>query len=407
MNKKLVSNTFHLYILTLIKVFVPIAIMPYLATVLSTEQYAAYSYVRSCVTFVNLIMDYGFIYSATKDIARADDKYKASVIMSEVTGTKSVLFVIVFILMIFMVLNSKKTHAYVAYSMITVLAAGINNILPDYLFRGIEKMSLLSMRLVISKLVTTVMLFFLVKGECDFNMVAYLELFGSLIALIITVLWLTREKYYIYPQALFGKVFKRLKEGWYFFVVTVAPSAYGALNMIFVGNELSATDVIYWSTAWNIVSAILNMYNPIINGIYPYMLKKRDFGLIKKIMFIALPVLLCGAVFTVMCSSFAFRILTGNSYVEGSYTLALLTPVLVFAFPGMLLGAPVLGVIGKDKELSNVTIFAAVFHVTCLIIIHFMGKFSLTIVCLLRSLTEFICMCLRLAYVFKYRLEFK
>lgn len=383
------KNLFYLYVLTITKLLIPIAIMPYLSRVLSTEQYSIYSQVRACVTFINLFMDYGFIYTATKEISQyADDNKRICNIMSEITGAKLVLFAMILLFTALMLTFTKNFRGYTLYVLLTILAAGLINMLPDFLFRGLENMKLLSDRFLISKLITTALLLVMVKSEADFLYIAFLEMLCSVLALYITCRRLKKDGIVIERKHLFGRTFKRLKEGFSVFLTTVAPSAYGALNTLFVGTLLPAVDVVYWSISWSVISAGMNMYLPIVSAIFPRTVKDKNFRVIKKMLNFCIPVLLliCGAV--IMLSDKTMLILGGTQYIKGKYTLMLLTPVLLFSFPGILVGFPVFGAVGSENKLRDIVVFSAVFHVAGLAAMRIFGRVTIVNVCLLRCATE-------------------
>ena len=66
--KRLVKNTMFLYIMTFVKLVLPLITLPYLTRVLSKDAYGVVSYVKSCMAYVQLIIDCGFILSATKEV---------------------------------------------------------------------------------------------------------------------------------------------------------------------------------------------------------------------------------------------------------------------------------------------------------------------------------------------------
>ena len=53
-------------------------------------------------------------------------------------------------------------------------------------------------------------------------------------------------------------------------------TAFNALNTVCVGIFLSARDVAFWALTMQFIAAVQSLYNPIQDGIYPEMVKKRD-----------------------------------------------------------------------------------------------------------------------------------
>ena len=58
--------------MAVVKLILPLLTLPYLTRVLSEEAYGLVSYVKSCMTYMTLIIDFGFILSSVKDIVNAN-----------------------------------------------------------------------------------------------------------------------------------------------------------------------------------------------------------------------------------------------------------------------------------------------------------------------------------------------
>ena len=387
--RNIAKNAVHLFLLTIIKLIVPIAIMPYLARVLSTEQYATYAYVRACMTFVTLLMDYGFIYTATREVAEnGNDVNKNSNVIREVTRIKVCFFLIAIVLMGILAFVKETLQDYLIYILITTIGTCLLNIVPDYLFRGLEKLEFLSTRMFISRMITTALVFVLVKCENDFIMVAYLEVLCAVLVLGATVVWLKKQDYFLRVNNDFKEMSRRIKDGFSYFVATAAPSAYGALNTLFIGQFLPDLEIIYWSTSWNVITAVLHFYNPLINSIFPYAVKRGDKKILRKVLLYVMPIILFGTILIWLLSNRAFEFLVGNEYVQGAYSLKVLCPVLFVAFPGMVIGSLGFGIAKRDAELGKMTVLTAVFHVVGLVVLVISRRFTLLNVCFLRVGTE-------------------
>ena len=73
MKRNIIKNVISLYGLTIAKLVLPLITIPYLTRVLSVDTYGVVSYVKSVMTYVQLIIDFGFLLSGTKDIVAAGD----------------------------------------------------------------------------------------------------------------------------------------------------------------------------------------------------------------------------------------------------------------------------------------------------------------------------------------------
>lgn len=68
---KITSNVIMLYGLNIAKIIFPFLTLPYLTRILSVESYGVVSYVKSLMVYMQVLTDFGFILSGTKDIVDA------------------------------------------------------------------------------------------------------------------------------------------------------------------------------------------------------------------------------------------------------------------------------------------------------------------------------------------------
>ena len=71
MKKNVFKNIIMLYGYSIAKILLPFVTVPYLTRVMSTDAYGVVLYVKSIGTYLQLIVDFGFMLSGTRDIVMA------------------------------------------------------------------------------------------------------------------------------------------------------------------------------------------------------------------------------------------------------------------------------------------------------------------------------------------------
>jgi len=368
----------------------PLVTFPYLTRVLKPDVYGLITFLTATVSYFHLFVDFGFNLSATKDIAenQNDKKY-----IGEVLGTviEAKIFLVLLTVCLYSVLVFSiplmKENVLLSYLYLGTVVLSIW--LPDFLFRGIEQMGILTIRFVASKTVATILIFVLVDSPKDVIWIPLLNILASLIAIVMTFYEIKKKlKIKAYYTGI-RNVIKKLQESSVYFLSTFATTAYGAINTFMLGvMELPVEQIAYWGVAYTLISAAQSMFSPIINSIYPHMVAKKDFNLIKKILKIFMPLIIIASILLFYFAGQIIFLFAGNDYVEAVPVFRALLPVLIFSFPAMLIGFPVLGVIGKVKQTTATTILSGAFHVVGLFIFVLIGKFSVFNVSVLRSCTE-------------------
>ena len=169
--------------MNIVKLIFPLLTLPYLTRVLSTDAYGVVTYVKSIVVYVQLIVDYGFLLSATKEIALSKkDLNKVGRILGDTIAEKLILAVVSTIVFIGAIIYIPILKRYVIFSLLYFCSAILTIGIFDFMYRGMEKMHLVAIPFTVSKTVTTFLTFFIVHSDRDLVLVAGLEVVGSLIS---------------------------------------------------------------------------------------------------------------------------------------------------------------------------------------------------------------------------------
>ena len=155
-----------------------------------------------------------------------------------------------------------------------------------------------------------------------------------------------------------------------------------------------------------IVSAVQAIYSPITDGIYPQMVKNKNWKLVEKTAKVFMSIVTVGCIFTFVVAKYALLIIGGEKYVTAVPLLRAFIPLLFFSFPSILFGWPALGAIGKEKETTLTTIITAFLQIGGLLILLLIGEFNVINLAFLRGFTEACMFAMRYRYCKKFKGEF-
>lgn len=406
MKNRIAINTAMLFLMNIAKLIFPFLTLPYLTRVLSVDGYAMVSYVKTTMQYMQLIVDFGFLLSASTAIVNAcGDKRRIGEIVSNTILSKLFLSVASFAVLCVLCATIPLLRENLLYTLLSFGTVALSSFLVDYLFRGMEQMQEITLRFVLMKGLATALTFVFVHSDMDVLWIPVLDMIGTVISLILV--WLRVKKYgIIFVAPKLSVTWAQLKDSFRYFVSDIATTAFGALNTMLIGILLTTDQIALWSVAMQIISAVQVMYSPIINGIHPEMVRNKSLSLIKKTCKIFLPIVIIGCLAMYFLSDTAVLIVGGEKYLPASPILRMLIPVLLFSFPGMLIGWPGLGAIGRVKETTTSTIISAVFQCGGLVILILLGQFSIVNIAILRCATEFVLLAARFVYCLRYRAEF-
>lgn len=361
-HKSFYKNTVWQYGLQIVKYLFPLITMPYLTRVLEPEGYAVYAYVVSFMTFAQMFVDFGFNLSGTKRIAASTSTNDENRAIGAVTQARLFLCVLASLVVYIIASFIPLTAANLFYTMLAFVAVCGKALAPDFVFQGHENMRPITTRYFVSKGLSTALTFVFVHSLADIIWVPILDIISNVIALVWSFLAANRLFGTTIAFVPMRSAFSELKTSALYCFSNMAASVFTGFTTLLIGVVITdAAQISYWSLAMTAVSAVQSLYSPIVNSMYPHMVKTNDFRFVRKIAIIAFPVVLVGTVAFAILHNVIFLVLGGNGYLEGSWVVAAVSPVLFFSFFGMLLGWPVLGAAGMVKEITATTVFSSLF----------------------------------------------
>ena len=404
---KVANNTIMLMIFNVAKILFPFITLPYLTRVLSTDTYGTVTYVKTVMTYMQLLVDFGFVLSATKDIVKVrENKEKLGYVIGDTMMARIILGIVGFILIVILSLTLPILKANILYTILSYLVVFMSIFLMDFLFRGIEKMHVITIRFIVMKIISTIFTFILIKNDGDVLLIPILDIISSFIAVLLVFYEMKKMKIKMHFSKIKNAI-ASIKDSFIYFLSNVASTSFNALSTIIMGIYIGATEVAYWGVCMQIIGSIQACYTPISDGIYPEMIKNKNINLINKVIKIFFPIVVVGCILAFFLAEPGFMLLGGEAYLPAVPIFRILIPTLFFGFFAIIYGWPALGAIGKTKETTLSTIISIVVYIGLLFGLVVTNSFTLIHVAIVRSITEFILFATRYFFFKKYKYLFK
>ena len=407
LSRKIVSNTSMLMLLNLAKLVFPFITLPYLTRVMTTDCYGVVAYVKAVMVYMQVIVDFGFTLSATRLIVEnKNDKTKMEEIIGINIVAKIIVAIIAFAVLRLLSIFIPILRTNLLFTSLSFVVVFLTIFLYDFFFRGIEKMHIITMRFIVMKSLSTLFTFVLVKNDRDLLLIPILDIVSSMIAVILVYLEIRKLGLHIKFKGI-KESWKEIKHSFVYFLSNVSSTSFNAFTTVAVGMLLKPTEIAYWSVCMQIINAVQAVYTPISEAIYPEMIRTRSISIIKKVLKVSFPILICGCIMFFFFGEGGLLIVGGKKYITALPTLRALIPVLFFGFFSVLLGWPMLGAIGRVKETTITTVTASVFQIAAVFVLLLLRSKSLVVFAIIRSVTEIIMCLFRYYYCRKYRNEFE
>ena len=261
-------NSAALYGVQFCRKLFPLFTVPYLTRVLNPSGWGTVAFVLSMAEILTLIIEFGFNYSATREISRERDcRENCRDIMGGVLGAQTLLMVIaiglaaVFSHYIPLLRNQPKL---VVTGLVYAAAQGCT---PLWFFQGLERLRLAASLEIGAKFAALCGVFLLVRSPQDGWKVVALQAAAAGVSTLAGIGLAFRSFGFRFPN--YELVRGALRRGWPLFVFRSAESLYGVANTFLLGLFAPAAVVGYFATAEKITKAMFGLLNPIRDSLYP------------------------------------------------------------------------------------------------------------------------------------------
>lgn len=403
----LLENTIMLYILTFSNALLGFITQGYQTRVLGMENQGMLDAARYATNFLQIFIDFGFIMSATAKVSQhREDKAHLNRTLTCVVAAKCFLMLLSFCILQFIlrpVMSLDQPGEYLAY-LFYLLYVCMVALLPDFMYRGLEQMSAITVRAVLVKTFATLMIFVFVRRPEDFWKVPMLSAVGNGAATLFVYWHLFTKVGLRFVKVSLRDIWREIKDAAQFFLSKVAASINSNLNGLLLVQIAGSAATALYGRADTVISAARMGMSPIADSLYPHMMKHKNFKLIKKAIVLVYPVILLGCALVFI---FARPLLTlwlgAEAGPQVVLPLRLLIPVAVFAYPNYILGYPTLGAMGLAKFANISVAFGTAVYLIGLAVSYFTVGIGLVSLCVLTSLTEFSILAFRVVIILRNR----
>ena len=402
--KTFLKNTVMLYLLTFSTYILNLIIVPYQTRVLGPEKFGLIGLAAAIITYVQLFIDFGFLLSATEEVANhQDDKKKLSQIFTSVTVNKLMLSLLAGGVLTAVCLLVPRWKENIQFILLYCVSTILSSLIPDFLYRGIERMGSITIRTVSIRVFFTFMVLVLVKEPEDYLLIPVLQIIGNGIALLATYIHLYWRVGVRFVACRFGDVFGSMKTSAPFFASRIAGTVYSVANTIILDFISGGAMTAFYTSADKLVSTAKSGLSPISDSLYPYMVKHKDFKMVKRVLLLLEPIIILGCAVLFIWATPICTWFFGEEYVHTADALRALLPVVVFILPSYIFGFPVLGAMGLSKYANYSVILASIIHIADLILLYALGVMNIVTLGIATSVAEAVVLAYRLVIVYKNR----
>ena len=387
---RLAKNTGFLYVMSLSSQVINLVLIPFQTRVLGSEAYGFISLAVSMSTIVTIVLDFGFILSATERAVRlvGDNEGLARLLANVARAKLALALAFGAIVATLIACVPPFCDNRILFSLY-YLAYAVNAFLPDFFYRGHEDMRTITVRTVAIKVISALPIFVFLHGPADMWVVPALLLLGNAGAVVFSY-YDVSHRYGIVPAG--GAVresLQLLRSSLGFFVSRFASVFYQSLNAVLLGFVYPGQAVVgHYGAAEKFLSYTKTLSSPVADSLYPYMVRTKNYRLCILTLAIACPIILVSAVAAWVFADSLCLFVFGPGYEGAATLLRCLMPAIVVIFPTYILCFPMLVPMGLSNLANRSNVIGALVQVLLIGILVATGTFSAPTLCIAASASE-------------------
>lgn len=267
MDSKLKKNYVYNLLSQLLTIIIPVITTPYISRVLGAQAIGDFGYTTGIVSYFCMIAMLGTANYAQREIAKKhESKNEVSCIFFEILSIRVIMIFLVFICYLFFLnLPSwKQYRTLFSVQVISFVAWGFDI---SWLFHGLEQFKITAARNSIVKIISTVMILFLVKKENDLVLYTIIYCSSDLIGNL--TMWPYLKDNIITIRVNKLNFIRDIKGVWELFIPNIALQLYTMFDKTMLGALVDTLQVGYYSQAEKIVKIILVAISSLFTVLLP------------------------------------------------------------------------------------------------------------------------------------------
>jgi len=337
----------------------PLVTLPYLTAVVGVEKFGELAFASAIMVFVETITDWGFNYTATRDVAQNRERLDVvSRIFSEVLFSKLLLMMLCFCGLYLATVWIGAFHDYRLLLLLTFAYIPGHILFPEWLFQAFERMKYITILNVLSKTLFTVLIFIVIRKQSDYIYQPLLLAGGFAVSGIIAQ-WIIIKKFQvriIVPG--WRALYTRLRRSTDMFICLFFPNLYSNFSTIL----LKSTAGEYATGIYSAGRAFQNITDQVVQLLsrtfFPFLARHND----KHIFYtkIAGIVTAGSCLFVFVFADLLVKVFYADSFHSAATVVRILsiTPFLLYLNDAF--GVNYLVIKGREKLLKNITVFGSI-----------------------------------------------
>lgn len=338
----------------------PIITMPYLARVIGVEGYGKIAFAAAVIFWIQIISEWGFNQTATRDIAQNRNNIKiVSDIFSKVLWSRCLLALLSFIVLGILIIIIPKFRNIWDVLLITFLLVPGHILFPEWLFQAMEKMRYISIINILMKFFFTIMVFIFIKDKNDYILQPLLISLGYILSGIVSFYIIINKWHIQLNRPPIKSVIQTLRGSSDVFISNLAPNLYNSFSQMLLGlmGNLKANGI--YEGGNKFYQIISNLLHVLTRVFFPYLSRNKHKH--KIFVIITMSITVAASLLLFILAPLLTKLMLSVEFSESIIVIRILTVSVIFSMLYNCYGMCYLIIHKKEKLLRRITIVVSLF----------------------------------------------
>ena len=368
--KVLIENFISLTVLKLAGFVFPLLTLPYLARVLGVENFGKIAFATSVIVFFETLVDYGFNYTATRDVAKnKTDLNYVSKVFSNVLSARIILLLISLIVLLLCIyfIPSFQENKLILLLTFSYIPGYI--FFPEWVFQAIEKMKYITLLNLISKIIFTLLVFVVIKDKSDFIYQPILTAIGFFISGVIAlyILHFKLDIRFVKPKK--KEIYEIIKGSTNMFFSLFLPNLYTNFSVVYLNKIAGPQSIGIYSGGFKFIGIFEQLMQVLSRTFYPFLARRMDKhnAYIK----IGLYISIISSISLFFLTDYLIELFLTPEFYGAKDVLKIMSISPFFLFLMNTYGQNYLVLVGKESILRNIILFCSILgFITTILLIN-------------------------------------
>lgn len=353
------SNFIYLTLLKGISFLFPLITLPYLAKVLGPDKFGAIAFATSIIVIIETITDWGFNYTATRDIAikRNDLKYVSN-IYCQVFYARILLMIISFIglwALIQIIPDFKSNEKLILFTFLYIPG---NILFPQWLFQAFERMRYITILSILAKIVFTAFIFVIITKPSDYVYEPVLNAGSFLISGFIAQYIIIKKFKLILFRPKYRDILLKIKGSTNMFISLILPNLYTNFSVIILKTYCGDLATGIYNGGQKFQGIVEQLTQILSRAFFPFLARHKE----KHHIYVMISgvIALAASIFMFFAAPWFVNIFLTEEFSDAIIVMRIFSITPIFLFSMNTYGTNYLVIVGKENILRNIVIIVSI-----------------------------------------------